>query len=121
LQPYKLSVTDVFPVSGRDKNGTMYARHMPIGSAIKTGTLNTVSALAGVIPTRDRGLVWFAIINRGTDVDGFRKQQDAFLQRLVQQWGTLPLNASTPPIQSLLGEAKRNEKIFGDRARPQKG
>lgn len=121
LQSYKLSVTDVFPVSGRDKNGTMYARHMPIGSAIKTGTLNTVSALAGVIPTRDRGLVWFAIINRGSDVDGFRKQQDAFLQRLVQKWGTLPLNASTPPIQTLLGESKRNEKIFGVRVQPKKG
>lgn len=113
LQPYKLSVMDVFPVSGRDKNGTMYARHIPLGSAIKTGTLNTVSALAGVIPTRERGLVWFAIINRGTDVSGFRKQQDLFLQRLIQQWGIQPINASTPPIQSLLGESKRNEKIAG--------
>src|ERR671933_2061943 len=93
LQPYKLSVTDVFPVSGRYKNGTMFARHIPLGTAIKTGTLGQVSALAGVIPTRDRGRVWFAIINRGTDVDGFRKQQDEFLQRLVQQWGTPPINA----------------------------
>lgn len=120
LQRYKLSITDVFPVSGRDKNGTMYARHIPLGSAIKTGTLNTVSALAGVMPTRDRGLVWFAIINRGTDVDGFRKQQDMFLQRLTQQWGALPINASTPAIQTLLGESKRNEKIFGVRAQLKK-
>jgi D-alanyl-D-alanine carboxypeptidase/D-alanyl-D-alanine-endopeptidase (penicillin-binding protein 4) len=121
LQPYKLSVMDVFPVSGRDKNGTMYGRHIPLGTAIKTGTLNTVSALAGVIPTRDRGLVWFAIINRGGDVNGFRKQQDIFLQRLVEQWGIQPVNATTPPIQNLLGESKRNEKIFGVRAQLKKG
>jgi len=117
LQPNQLSVTDVFPVSGRDKNGTMFARHIPLGTAIKTGTLGQVSALAGVIPTRDRGRVWFAIINRGTDVDGFRKQQDEFLQRLVQQWGTPPINASTPPIPTLLGESKRNEKISGIQAK----
>ena len=121
LQPYKLSVMDVFPVSGRDKNGTMYGRHIPLGTAIKTGTLNTVSALAGVIPTRDRGLVWFAIINRGGDVNGFRKQQDIFLQRLVQQWGIQPVNATTHPIENLLGESKRNEKIFGVRAQLKKG
>ena len=121
LQPYKLSIADVFPVSGRDKNGTMYARHIPQGSAIKTGTLNTVSALAGVMPTRDRGLVWFTIINRGTDVDGFRKQQDVFLQRLTQQWGIQPINASTPPIQNLLGESKRNQRILGVKNQLEKG
>ena len=113
LQPYKLSVTDVFPVSGRDKNGTMYGRHLPIGTAIKTGTLNNVSALAGVMPTRDRGLVWFTIINRGGDVNGFRKQQDEFIQRLSQHWGTPPINATTPPIPTPLGESKRNEKLAG--------
>ena len=44
---------------------------MPTATVMKTGTLNDVSALAGVMPTRDRGLVWFAIINRGTNVSGF--------------------------------------------------
>lgn len=114
LQPYKLSVMDVFPVAGRDKGGTMYGRNIPLGTAIKTGTLRDVSALAGVVPTRDRGWVWFSIINRGADVYGFRQQQDELLQRLSKQWGVLPsVNASTNPVENLLGDPKRNEKVFG--------
>lgn len=113
LQDYKLSVFDVFPVSGLDKNGTLFGRHIPLGTAIKTGTLNTVSALAGVMPTRDRGPIWFAIINRGNDVSEFRKQQDEFLQRLAQQWGTVPtFNVSTVQVPNLLGDPKRNEKMM---------
>jgi len=114
LQPYKLSVEDIFPVAGRDNRGTMQARKFPLGTAIKTGTLNNVSALAGKMPTRDRGEVWFAIINRGDDVEGFRVQQDELLGRLSQQWGTSPtLNASTSQVPPLLGDPKRNEKISG--------
>ncbi|NEQ21002.1 MAG: D-alanyl-D-alanine carboxypeptidase [Microcoleus sp. SIO2G3] len=114
LEPHKLSVADIFPVAGRDKRGTMQARNMPVGSAIKTGTLRDVSALAGVMPTRDRGEVWFAIINRGGDVDGFRRQQDELLGRLSKQWGTSPTaNVSTTPTTTLLGDPKRNEKISG--------
>lgn len=116
LQPYKLSIMDVFPVSGLDKAGTMWGRHIPLGTAIKTGTLRDVSALAGVMPTRDRGLVWFAIINRGSDVYGFRQQQDELLQRLSQQWGTLPtLQSITPSTPSILGDSKRNEIVSGAR------
>ncbi len=114
LQPHKLDVADIFPVAGRDKRGTMQARNLPIGSAIKTGTLRDVSALAGVMPTRDRGEVWFAIINRGGDVEGFRKQQDELLGRLSKQWGTSPTaNVGTTPATALLGDPKRNEKISG--------
>lgn len=114
LQPYKLGVDDIFPVAGRDHRGTMQARKLPIGTAIKTGTLNNVSALAGKMPTRDRAEVWFAIINRGDDVEGFRVQQDELLGRLSQQWGTPPtLNASTNQVLPLLGDPKRNEKISG--------
>jgi D-alanyl-D-alanine carboxypeptidase/D-alanyl-D-alanine-endopeptidase (penicillin-binding protein 4) len=114
LQPHKLDVADIFPVAGRDKRGTMQARNLPIGSAIKTGTLRDVSALAGVMPTRDRGEVWFAIINRGGDVEGFRKQQDELLGHLSKQWGTSPTaNVGTTPATALLGDPKRNEKISG--------
>lgn len=114
LQPYKLSIADIFPVSGLDKQGTMIGRHMPVGTAIKTGTLNEVSALAGLIPTRDHGLVWFAIINRGGDVLGFRAQQDQFLGSLSQKWGLVPTgNANTTQASALFGDPKRNEKIFG--------
>jgi serine-type D-Ala-D-Ala carboxypeptidase/endopeptidase (penicillin-binding protein 4) len=120
LRPHNLNVSDLFPVSGRDRNGTMSSRHMPTATVIKTGTLRDVSALAGVMPTRDRGLVWFTIINRGNDVLGLRVKQDQFLQQLLQKWGA----ASAPPtaivphpstinVESHLGDAERNEIIFG--------
>lgn len=114
LQPHKLSTLDIFPVAGRDKRGTMEGRRIPVGSAVKTGTLNQVSALAGFLPTRDRGQVCFAIINGGTDVEGFRVQQDELLGRLAQHWGTVPIvNASKGEFRALLGDAKRNEIVSG--------
>lgn len=124
LQPHQLTVADLFPISGRDRRGTMVSRHIPTGTIIKTGTLRDVSALAGVMPTRDRGLVCFAIINRGGDVDGFRKQQDQILQKLVQRWGVPPtLPAAILPstgradIAGFLGDASRNEILSDFQAR----
>lgn len=117
LQTAELTVADLFPVSGRDK-GTLEYRHIPPYAVVKTGTLDSVIALAGAIPTHDRGLVWFAIINRGTDWDGLRAQQDLFLQKLVRQWGTsptLPL-AITPHIDGAkpaLGAANRSDILIG--------
>ena len=117
LQTTGLTIADLFPVSGRDK-GTVEHRHIPRSAVVRTGSLDTVIALAGAIPTRDRGLVWFAIINRGTDWDSLREQQDIFLQKLVQQWGTaltLPL-AITPHIDGgrpALGAANRSDILLG--------
>ena len=91
LRPYQLSLADLFAVVGRDHRGTIEGRHIPFDTVVKTGTLNQVSSLAGVMPTRDRGLVWFAIINRGSDVAGFRVKQDQLLQRLLQQWQVAPV------------------------------
>lgn len=88
MHPLNLSIADFFPASGVDHNGTMETREIPKQSVIKTGTLNQVSALAGVVPTRDRGLVWFAIINRGTDILELRHQQDLLLQALQKEWGS---------------------------------
>ena len=110
LQPLGLTIGDFFPVSGRDRNGTMSRRHLPQATVIKTGTLRDVSALAGVMPTRDRGLVWFTIINRGNDVMGLRAKQDRLLQSLSQQWGT----TLTPPLVVLPTPASINyEKRIG--------
>jgi D-alanyl-D-alanine carboxypeptidase/D-alanyl-D-alanine-endopeptidase (penicillin-binding protein 4) len=117
LQTTELTVADLFPVSGRDK-GTLAYRRIPRSAVVKTGTLDSVIALAGAIPTRDRGLVWFAIINRGTDWDALRAQQDLFLQQLVRQWGTAPwlprpiaphIDGSRPA----LGAANRSDILFG--------
>jgi serine-type D-Ala-D-Ala carboxypeptidase/endopeptidase (penicillin-binding protein 4) len=113
-----LTLGDLFPVSGLEHRGTMHSRHLPPGTVMKTGTLRDVSALAGVVPTRDRGLVWFAIINRGTNVSAFRTNQDNFLQNLVkhlQVSSTLP-TALTPHSDMSsgpqMGAALRNEVLF---------
>lgn len=92
---------------------------MPTGSVIKTGTLNEVSALAGVLPTRDRGLVWFAILNRGTDILELRHQQDLLLQSLQKQWGVAESAEMIEPStwvnkqRSTLDAARRNEIVYG--------
>lgn len=85
-----MNLADLFPIAGID-GGTLEDRNMPAGSVVKTGTLWNVSALGGVLPTRDRGLVWFAILNGGgDDIWGFREGQDQLLHQLVKQWGVSP-------------------------------
>jgi serine-type D-Ala-D-Ala carboxypeptidase/endopeptidase (penicillin-binding protein 4) len=88
MHPLNLSIADFFPTSGVDRIGTLEDRSMPEHSVIKTGTLREVSALAGVVPTRNRGLIWFAVINRGTDILELRQQQDFLLQALQKEWGS---------------------------------
>jgi D-alanyl-D-alanine carboxypeptidase/D-alanyl-D-alanine-endopeptidase (penicillin-binding protein 4) len=112
-RPQNLTVADLFPASGTDSKGSMLDRKMPVGTTVKTGTLNEVSALTGALPTRDRGLVWFTIINRGTQIPQLRQQQDRLLQTLQTNWGqpTLPpwgitRHKMTPPY---LGDPERNE------------
>lgn len=118
LLPHQLSVADLFPVAGRDRRGTLETRHIPTATVIKTGTLWDVSALAGVMPTRDRGLVWFTIINRGTDVEGLRAGQDKLLQRLLEQLRVapaLPAALIPHPVSSnsgQLGASERNEILY---------
>lgn len=104
-----LAVSDLFPVAGRDKRGTMLDRKMPKGIVAKTGTLNQVSALAGMIPTSEHGDVWFAIINNGTwDIRGYRRQQDEFLQALDNHWQLNPLSSVLIDIsQDFFGNPER--------------
>ncbi|MBD2497089.1 D-alanyl-D-alanine carboxypeptidase [Nostoc sp. FACHB-280] len=115
---YNLNLADLFPMSGFDHRGTVHSRHMPVGTVMKTGTLRDVSSLAGVVPTRDRGLVWFAILNRGPFVSNYRIEQDKFLQSLVKQLAVAPAvpTAITPhsPANSLpeLGATSRNEILY---------
>ncbi len=113
LKPHQLSVADILPVAGRDFVGTMENRNLPQATAIKTGTLNQVSALAGVIPLNEQQNVWFTTINYGWQIRQFRQQQDELLQELVKQWGR-----QEPPQQSksdrssernFLGDPQRNQ------------
>ncbi len=119
---HNLNIADLFPASGFDRRGTiMYGngRNLPKATVIKTGTLNTVSALAGVLPTRDRGLVWFAIVNRGHRISAFRSEQDKLLNKLVKQLQVAPTTpaAITPHAETKalpkLGAVSRNEIVYG--------
>ena len=104
-----LGVADLFPLAGRDSHGTMINRRMPKNTAIKTGTLARVSALAGVIPTEKYGLVWFGIINHGGTIEQFRGYQDVFLQRLVKELGSAPTAIKTNDAKrEWLGDPSRN-------------
>lgn len=115
LQAESLSVSDLFPVVGRER-GTLGDRRITPGTPVKTGTLDRVSSLAGALPTRDRGVVWFAIIDIGTaDLGSVRAEQDRLLQSLVRQWGeAVPIPAEIQPsdrlpiYQQQLGDPARN-------------
>lgn len=117
LASRNLTIADLFPIAGTDL-GTIDYRSIPTAAVVKTGTLNEVSALAGVLPTRDRGLIWFTIINRGTDLEGLRQQQDVLLQQLTTQWGAVkPTPAAIAPklpVQTamLMGAPERNVVMY---------
>jgi serine-type D-Ala-D-Ala carboxypeptidase/endopeptidase (penicillin-binding protein 4) len=112
-QAQGLTLADFFPSFGLDTKGSMLDRRMPQGTTVKTGTLNEVSALSGVLPTRRRGLVWFTIINRGSQIAQLRQQQDKLLQTWQAVWGipnSAPLAiARRNLIPSELGDPQRNE------------
>ncbi|GAB4146171.1 MAG: D-alanyl-D-alanine carboxypeptidase [Cyanobacteria bacterium J069] len=115
LRTESLSVSDLFPVVGRER-GTLGDRRIPPGTPVKTGTLDRVSSLAGALPTRDRGVVWFAIIDIGTaDLSSVRAEQDRLLQALVGHWGEaapvppeLQPSDRLPIYQQQLGDPARN-------------
>ncbi|OKH23749.1 D-alanyl-D-alanine carboxypeptidase [Hydrococcus rivularis NIES-593] len=107
------SVSDLFPLSGRDRHGTMQWRAIPSGVVIKTGTLAQVSALAGVIPTKERGLVWFAIINHGNNIERLRAEQDRLLQNLSRHWQIIPATTTIGTDNAYLGDPSRNLKDEG--------
>jgi len=111
VTPARLTVADVFPVAGID-HGTIRRRHLPVYTVVKTGTLRHVATLAGVILTRTHGPVWFALLNQGSNLWGFRTQQDALLQYLIAHWGVAdPPPASFIPT-SPLADTIRNDIVM---------
>jgi D-alanyl-D-alanine carboxypeptidase/D-alanyl-D-alanine-endopeptidase (penicillin-binding protein 4) len=110
IQPYRLTLNRLFPMMGQDQ-GTLEKRAMPKAAVVKTGTLWNTSGLAGFIPTRRYGPVWFAVMNRGDDyTDGFRSAQDRLLQSLVQHWGQDGTEA-VPPMASDRVEGLRRKRL----------
>ena len=109
LKPHNLNVMDLFPVAGRDRFGTLENRSIPSGTAVKTGTLNQVSALAGVMPLDRERRIWFSLINYGWQITYFRKQQDLFLQRLAEHWQLEPQDFYAQEKTDIyLGDPERN-------------
>lgn len=109
MEPQGYSVADVLPVAGEDV-GTLVGRRIPATAAVKTGTLAEVSALAGMVPTADKGPVWFAIINRGWDLPSLRVQQDQLLQAIQAQWGV----ATVPPSFATQVKMQTDPYRYGD-------
>ncbi len=88
LQPHNMTVGDLFAIVGQDE-GILNQRKIPQLAVVKSGSLNAVSALAGALPTQQQGTVWFATMNGGNNLEGFRAQQETFLQSFVSQWGAV--------------------------------
>lgn len=85
LQPYQMTIADIFTQIGQDE-GILDQRPLPNLAVVKSGSLDAVSALAGALPTENQGVVWFVIMNGGTNLEGFRASQEALLQQLAHQW-----------------------------------
>jgi D-alanyl-D-alanine carboxypeptidase/D-alanyl-D-alanine-endopeptidase (penicillin-binding protein 4) len=87
------TLADVLPVAGIDE-GTLRHRFDGPGErghvVGKTGTYGDygASALAGALRTRDRGVVYFAILNHNVPIDVARKRQDAFVRALLASQDT---------------------------------
>ncbi|WP_017294522.1 D-alanyl-D-alanine carboxypeptidase [Geminocystis herdmanii] len=110
LEGSNINLSDLFPVAGVDKKGTVEYRNIPYGIPTKTGTLSVVSALAGVIPTQERENIYFAVINYGSDVEGLRRKQDVLLRNLEQHWTFQPLLPKNS-IDISFGDMERNGEL----------
>jgi D-alanyl-D-alanine carboxypeptidase/D-alanyl-D-alanine-endopeptidase (penicillin-binding protein 4) len=89
LEGKGLGLEDVLPIAGVDA-GTLERRFTDAyrGSVVgKTGTLNSVSALAGVAYTRQRGPLLFVIYNRGGSAHRFRAAQDETIKKVITFYG----------------------------------
>jgi D-alanyl-D-alanine carboxypeptidase/D-alanyl-D-alanine-endopeptidase (penicillin-binding protein 4) len=103
LNLHNMQPEDIMPVAGLDP-GTLNRRFATDdyrGAVVgKTGTLNVtdggVSSLAGIMYTRDRGPVLFAIFNTKGSVNTYRQLQDTFLKDMIGELGGMPeINGSS--------------------------
>jgi D-alanyl-D-alanine carboxypeptidase len=88
---------DILPIAGMDV-GTLRARFRSLeyrgGIIGKTGTLpgtdGGVSTLAGIVYTREKGPILFAIFNTKGSVTTYRRLQDDFLKKFITECGGIP-------------------------------
>jgi serine-type D-Ala-D-Ala carboxypeptidase/endopeptidase (penicillin-binding protein 4) len=110
VQAQGMTIADIFTVIGQDES-VIDQRPLPRQAVLKSGTLNTVSALAGALPTQ-QGTVWFVLMNNDGDVEAFRKLQETFLGSVNQ---TLGLSQSPlPTLKSTIPEptAEISEQLW---------
>ncbi|BDM77160.1 carboxypeptidase [Acaryochloris marina MBIC10699] len=109
LHLQEMTIADIFAVIGTDP-GVHNERPLPQKFVMKSGTLNRVSSIAGALPTKNQGVIWFAVINGEGNVDQFRAQQETLLQNLMQSWGTtnktFDLITANPTRQNLTTTSK---------------
>jgi D-alanyl-D-alanine carboxypeptidase/D-alanyl-D-alanine-endopeptidase (penicillin-binding protein 4) len=103
LTAHNMQPEDVMPVAGLDP-GTLHARFSSMdyrgGVVAKTGTLPStdggVSTLAGILYTKERGPILFAIFNSKGSVAAYRRMQDTLLKDLILECGGIAMiNASS--------------------------
>jgi len=98
LEGKSLGVEDLLPIAGVDA-GTLERRFNDAyrGAVVgKTGTLSSVSALAGVAYTRQRGPLLFVIYNQGGSAHRFRAAQDETIKKIITLYGgPAPVRYST--------------------------
>jgi D-alanyl-D-alanine carboxypeptidase/D-alanyl-D-alanine-endopeptidase (penicillin-binding protein 4) len=104
LKPYNMTVADVFTVVGKDE-GILDERKLPKLAVIKSGSLDSVSTLAGALPTQKQGIVWFAIFNSGGDLQLFRSEQELLLNNFVENGGTV----TSLPVELQVSLKRQNE------------
>jgi serine-type D-Ala-D-Ala carboxypeptidase/endopeptidase (penicillin-binding protein 4) len=88
LKPQGMGVADIFTVVGTDES-VLDQRSLPQQSVLKSGTLDTVSALAGTLTTQKLGTVWFAVLDNDGKVETFRNLQEELLETLQQSLGSV--------------------------------
>ena len=108
LEGKGLVPAEILPVAGVDA-GTLERRFTDVyrGSVVaKTGTLSSVSALAGVAYTRQRGPLLFVIYNHGGNAHRFRAAQDETIKKVITLYG-----GPAPVRYAQSGPARVSERI----------
>lgn len=111
LQPYNMSLGDVLAIVGQDE-GILNERPLPPFAIVKSGSLNSVSALGGALPTQQQEIIWFSTMNMGYNLEGFRAQQEALLQSFISQWGSVQsLPETLQPNPERVNKTSSNEIV----------
>jgi D-alanyl-D-alanine carboxypeptidase/D-alanyl-D-alanine-endopeptidase (penicillin-binding protein 4) len=113
LEKRNISLGELLPIAGIDY-GTLQRRFTNpdlMGTVIgKTGTLSSTSALAGILYTQKRGLLFFAILERGSPHSLRPLQEEIISMVAADSGGALPLALGSEMSPSLCEDAEVMER-----------